>query len=127
MIIVFWQPKRRYICVIVYYLNNEIIYCIFVNFYIFYNSSLIGCEVCGCGAGATYFGLQPNLARNFVGIRWRTMDLISHLGMGERFRTQEIFHTAELLARWYPLDRLQALISVPYSANTQYTKQEISI
>lgn len=87
-----------------------------------YSNSAIGCEVCGCGAGATYFGLQPNLARNFVGIRWRTMDFDSHLGMGERFRTQEIFHTAELLARWYPLDRLQALISVPYSANTQYTR-----
>lgn len=88
----------------------------------FYNHSVQGCEVCGCGAGATYFGLQPNLARNFVGIRWRTMDFDSHLGMGERFRTQEIFHTAELLARWYPLDRLQALVSVPYSVNTQYTK-----
>lgn len=91
-------------------------------FTFFLNHSARGCEVCGCGAGSTYFGLQPNLARNFVGIRWRTMDFDSHLGMGERFRTQEIFHTAELLARWYPLDRLQVLASVPYSINTQYTK-----
>lgn len=62
------------------------LFIVFSLIFIFsYNSSLIGCEVCGCGAGATYFGLQPNLARNFVGIRWRTMDFDSHLGVANVF------------------------------------------
>lgn len=96
-------------------------------FTVFITFSLLGesmnaCEVCGCGASNTYFGLQPNMSRNFLGMRYRTMHFQSHLNMGERFRTEETFRITELLGRWYPADRLQIMASVPYSLNTQNTR-----
>lgn len=87
--------------------------------FIFAHGVTKACEVCGCGAGSTYFGLQPNLSRNFIGMRYRTMHFDSHLTMGERFRTEETFRITELLGRWYPVERLQVMASIPYSMNTQ--------
>lgn len=97
---------------------------IFILFIIFlpHTKNIDACEVCGCGAGSTYFGLQPNLSRNFLGMRYRTMNFNSHLNMGERFRTEETFRVTELLGRWYPAERLQIMASIPYSLNTQNTR-----
>lgn len=97
---------------------------IFIAFttYFLLSEDMNACEVCGCGASNTYFGLQPNMSRNFIGMRYRTMNFQSHLNMGERFRTEETFRITELLGRYYPTDRLQVMASIPYSLNTQDTR-----
>lgn len=100
-------------------MKNVLLIIILFTIFLFGQGVTKACEVCGCGAGSTYFGLQPNLSRNFIGMRYRTMHFDSHLTMGERFRTEETFRITELLGRWYPVERLQVMASIPYSINTQ--------
>jgi hypothetical protein len=79
------------------------------------------CEVCGCGASGSYFALQPALDKNMAGMRWNMSAFDSHLNMGQRFRTQEVFHNAELFLRYYPISRLQVQASIPFAFNKQHT------
>jgi hypothetical protein len=82
------------------------------------------CEVCGCGIGNNYFSLQPNLSKNFVGIRIRSLEFDSHLLMGDRFRTKEEFIISELFARVNVTERLQFIATLPYMSSKQQTTSQ---
>lgn len=76
------------------------------------------CDVCGCSIGGNYFGILPQFHRNFAGFRWAQQSFRSaHLPTDARhgrFDSEEHFQTADLLARFYPLNRLQILAIAPW-------------
>jgi hypothetical protein len=72
--------------------------------FIFIETNLIACDICGCGSGSYYIGLMPQFHKNFVGIRYRYSIFDSHLGHSHHgiFATQETFRTTEIWGRFYP-------------------------
>ena len=77
-----------------------------------------GCDLCGCANGGSYFGIMPQVGRQFVGVRYRVSSFDSHL-KSPMLRTQEHFQNVELWGRFYPLKRVQVLAFVPYFFNRQ--------
>lgn len=76
------------------------------------------CDVCGCSIGGNYFGILPQFHRHFVGLRWSEQSFRSahsqSAARSGRFDTDESFRSADLLARFYPMRRVQVLTLVPY-------------
>jgi hypothetical protein len=82
------------------------------------------CDICGCGPGSSFVGILPQAGRGFAGLRYRIKSYDSHLS--SRFlKTRETFQTAELWARWYPLNRVQILAFVPVQFNRQQTAGDV--
>lgn len=81
-------------------------------------SDLLACNVCGCGVGNYHYGILPQFQKNFVGLRYRHRSYISHLAEGHMaHHSQETFQSAELWGRFYPAERLQAFVFIPYNFN----------
>jgi hypothetical protein len=89
--------------------------------FIFIETNLIACDICGCGSGSYYIGLMPQFHKNFVGIRYRYSIFDSHLGHSHHgiFATQETFRTTEIWGRFYPHQKVQVLAFLPYQFNSQ--------
>jgi hypothetical protein len=80
--------------------------------------SASACDACGCSIGGNYFGILPQFNRHFVGLRWseqtfRSAHNHSNAQNGQ-FNTHEHFRTMDVLARFYPLRRLQMMVLAPY-------------
>jgi hypothetical protein len=88
-------------------------------------TTLLACDICGCGVGSYYFGMMPQFHRNFVGIRYRFSNFDSHVGLAAHLATREYFQTTELWARYYVRPRLQILAFIPYSFNRQETTTDM--
>ncbi|MCS7018599.1 MAG: hypothetical protein RMJ87_06445 [Cytophagales bacterium] len=86
------------------------------------STNAFACEICGCGVGNFYMGIMPQFNRHFVGVRYRQLSYDSHLGTGgtkNYLTTRELFQTAELWARFYPTQRIQTMVFLPYHFNRQ--------
>jgi hypothetical protein len=88
-----------------------------LHFTFYFIHSATACDLCGCSNGGAYFGIMPQVGRQFVGVRYRTSSFDSHLN--SMLRTREQFQSAELWGRFYPIKRLQVLAFVPYFFNQQ--------
>ncbi|MFN4146923.1 MAG: hypothetical protein ACK4GN_13950 [Runella sp.] len=77
------------------------------------------CDVCGCANGGAYFGILPQIGRQFIGVRYRTSSFDSHL-KSTMLQSREHFQSTELWGRFYPVKRLQVLGFVPYFFNQQH-------
>ena len=76
------------------------------------------CSVCGCGVGNYHYGILPQFAKNFVGLRYRYSSYTSTLdGSHAHQYSYETFRTAELWGRFYPAKRVQAFVFVPFNFN----------
>ncbi|MCC7504199.1 MAG: hypothetical protein IT259_02810 [Saprospiraceae bacterium] len=80
--------------------------------------SMSACDVCGCSIGGNYFGILPQFHRHFIGLRWSEQQFNSShtraaLLAGDDV-TDEQFRTIDLLARFYPWQRVQILALAPY-------------
>lgn len=81
-------------------------------------SDLLACNVCGCGVGNYHYGILPQFQKNFVGLRYRYRSYLSHLEDGHMaHHSSETFQSAELWGRFYPVERLQAFVFIPYNIN----------
>jgi hypothetical protein len=92
------------------------------------SSNIQACDVCGCSVGSGYFGILPQFQKNFIGLRYQYRAFDSEhlvLFQGEKpLRTQEVFHTTELWARYVPHKRIHLFAFLPYN---YYTKDEEQI
>jgi hypothetical protein len=85
---------------------------------LFYSLYSIGCDVCGCGGAANYFGVIPNFSKNLVGLRYQTQHydyLNNEFNQNQGSIVEEdIFNRSELWFRLYPKKRIQTLIFIPF-------------
>ena len=77
------------------------------------------CSICGCAASGNFLGILPQYQKHFLGIRYNyrsfhTTHPASIIpGLSGR-KSREIFHSAELAARFCPSKRWQVLGILPY-------------
>jgi hypothetical protein len=76
------------------------------------------CDVCGCSIGGNYFGILPQFHKHFVGLRWSAQSFQSAHSQSAakrgEFDSEERFTTLDLMARFYPMRRVQMLVLAPY-------------
>lgn len=78
----------------------------------------IACDLCGCSNSGSFFGILPQGHRGFLGVRYRHASYNSHLN-SLNLSSHELFRTAELWGRFYPVKRVQVLAFVPYQFSQQ--------
>jgi hypothetical protein len=61
--------------------NNKKYGILFILFFLFGNSKIIACDICGCGAGNSYIGIIPDFAKRMAGLRYRYNAMLSHVGV----------------------------------------------
>ncbi len=84
--------------------------------------SSYACDFCNC-----YLGLNPHYKKNSIGLRYHYMPyqgsqtsplVLESMGLSKK-DFWETRKDVELHAQWYPVQRLQVIISVPYVINTE--------
>ncbi|KAA9325687.1 hypothetical protein [Adhaeribacter soli] len=75
------------------------------------------CDACGCGVGSYQFGILPQQARNFAGIRYQYKT--DHSTPHHDLKTSETFRTTEFWGRFYPTKKIQVFAILPYNFNEQ--------
>lgn len=73
------------------------------------------CDVCGCSAGGSYFGILPMYQRHFVGMRYQTRSFQSSHIHNDPYPSKEHFQTLDVWGRFYPSDRWQIFVFLPYN------------
>lgn len=82
------------------------------------------CDACGCGVGSYQFGILPQQAKNFVGIRYQMKTDQTAPMHGSA--SKEVFRSTEIWGRFYPLKRVQVLALLPYNFNRQETEDKVT-
>lgn len=78
----------------------------------------MACNTCGCGVANYHYGILPQFQKNFIGLRYRYRSYTSELDASHLAPySYETFQSTELWARFYPANRLQAFVFVPYNFN----------
>jgi len=75
------------------------------------------CDVCGCAAGGSYFGILPQFHKQFIGLRYNfSMEDTKHSAIeaSGNYTARDFYHSMELWGRFYPAKRLQVLAFVPF-------------
>jgi hypothetical protein len=81
-------------------------------------SQAFGCDVCGCGNGASFFGILPQSHFRFGGVRFTSKNFESHIS-SKNLKATEHFQTIEPWIRLYPLPKTQLIVTTPYHFNSQ--------
>lgn len=82
---------------------------------------IYGCNVCGCGSGASYLGILPQYRINYLGTRfgfksyYYSEKLPSTIGTGV-LKTESYF-TTEAWGRYFVSPKVQLMAFVPYNIN----------
>ena len=92
-----------------------------VVFLLFFSSLSVlrACDACSCSAGGGYFGTLPQFGKNYVGLRWGFEQYYSLHPQGisdnsSFIESKEFFNTVDLIARFYPIKKVQLYAFVPY-------------
>jgi hypothetical protein len=72
------------------------------------------CDVCGCAAGGSYFGILPMHQRHFLGTRYQYRSFKTQHIANDPNASIEQFHTFDLWGRFYPNPDWQIFGFVPY-------------
>lgn len=73
------------------------------------------CDICGCSAGSMYTGILPQFSKNFVGARYyfRHFRTSHPTTDGSKLLSDDVFHSWDIYARFYPHKRVQLFASLP--------------
>ena len=91
-------------------------------FFLMCGSSSYACDFCNC-----YLGLNPHYKKNSIGLRYHYMPyvgtqtsplILESMGLSKK-DFWETRKDVELHVQWYPVQRLQVIISVPYLINME--------
>jgi len=80
-------------------------------------NTLSACDVCGCAAGGSYFGILPQFHKQFIGLRYSfSMEDTKHTAIeaSGNYTAHDFYHSMELWGRFYPAKRLQVLAFLPF-------------
>jgi hypothetical protein len=78
------------------------------------------CDVCGCSAGGSYFGILPMYQRHFVGMRYQTRSFETSHIRNDPDPSKEHFQTMDIWGRFYPSRRWQIFGFLPYNIFEKY-------
>jgi hypothetical protein len=84
--------------------------------------SVLACDVCGCSAGGTYFGILPQFHKHFIGIQYYYRKFeTQHTSIADpkEYTSDETFKTIELRMRVNITRKLQLLTFLPFVMNKQ--------
>ena len=84
------------------------------------------CDICGCGVGSYYLGILPDFSDKFVGIRYQSKLLTTHLGPnGNRtpLTSDETYQSIEVWGAWNFGSRWRVMAILPYNFNTRELEQ----
>lgn len=82
----------------------------------------LACDICGCGVGSYYLGILPDFSDKFVGLRYQSKLLTTHLGpSGERtpLSSDETYRSIEAWGAWNFGSRWRVMAIVPYNFNNR--------
>lgn len=73
------------------------------------------CDMCGCSAGGSYFGILPLYQKHFIGLRWQQRAFETHHSITSPLISKEQFQTVDLWGRFYPSRKWQIFAFLPYN------------
>ncbi|WP_192351802.1 transporter [Algoriphagus sp. Y33] len=88
--------------------------------------SALACDICGCGVGSYYLGILPDFSDKFVGVRYQSKLLTTHLGpSGNRtlLTSDETYRSIEVWGAWNFGSRWRIMAILPYNFNTRMIEQ----
>ena len=80
--------------------------------------SSYACDICGCGVGSYYIGILPDFNKRFVGLRYQSKGMISHLtpsGNRSYLTTDEHYRVVELWGAWNIGKKFRVVAFVPFN------------
>lgn len=91
---------------------------IFLALIIPFSIGLKACDICGCSSGGFSAGLFPQFQNNLLGLRY-SPSIFTHPRNPGNFNglsqvNRDIYHDAEVFFRWFPKERLQLWVNLPY-------------
>ncbi|MBT1704417.1 transporter [Chryseosolibacter indicus] len=92
-----------------------------------FTSDVFACNTCGCGVANYHYGILPQFQKNFLGIRYRYRSYVSQLEEGHFAPySYETFQSTELWGRFYPVNRMQVFLFVPFNFNERKEGDKIT-
>ncbi|MCE7057430.1 transporter [Algoriphagus sp. AGSA1] len=82
----------------------------------------LACDICGCGVGSYYLGILPDFSDKFIGVRYQSKLLTTHLGPnGNRtpLTSDETYQSMEVWGAWNFGNRWRIMAILPYNFNTR--------
>lgn len=82
----------------------------------------LACDICGCGVGSYYLGILPDFSDKFVGLRYQSKLLTTHLGPGgERtpLTSDESYRSIEAWGAWNFGSKWRVMAILPYNFNSR--------
>lgn len=86
----------------------------------------LACDICGCGVGSYYLGILPDFSDRFIGVRYQSKLLTTHLGPnGNRtpLTSDETYQSIEVWGAWNFGSRWRIMAIMPYNFNTRKIEQ----
>ncbi|MFM1914187.1 MAG: hypothetical protein RIR51_2040 [Bacteroidota bacterium] len=96
---------------------------LYILFFFIYSYTSIGCDICGCANGFSYFGMMPQSNNSFIGIRFKSNNFTAHPG-NNSLEIQQEFLGTELWMQAFPFRNTQIIGLIPYNWNTNIEKTE---
>lgn len=95
---------------------------------VLYSLTTQACDICGCGAGMSYLGVLPQFNQNLVGLRYQYSNFLhpsSNVNSNDASSQvlEDRFYRTEAWLRYYPAERWQLFVNVPYSVNQRIETQ----
>ncbi|WP_417602569.1 hypothetical protein [Owenweeksia hongkongensis] len=93
-----------------------------------YSINTLACDICGCGAGMGYLGVLPQFNQNIAGVRFQYSNFLhpsNNINSNDASSQvlEDRFFRTEAWMRYYPADRWQLFLTVPYSVNQRLETQ----
>lgn len=89
----------------------------------------MGCDVCGCSLGGSYFGILPQFNKNFVGLRWSQARFHAYMNHQSDYlkpeTSNDTYQKLELWGRYYVNKRIQLFAFIPYSFNSMRGTEQV--
>lgn len=89
----------------------------------------MGCDVCGCSLGGSYFGILPQFNKNFVGLRWSQARFHAYMNHQSDYlkpeTSNDTYQKLELWGRYYVNKRIQLFAFIPYSFNSMKGTEQV--
>jgi len=87
---------------------------VLTSLFVWFSISTHACDICGCAAGGSYFGILPRFQKNFVSIRFQFKSFSSMPHETSQDLGHDYFQTTELWGKYVPHPRVQIFAFIPY-------------
>ncbi len=93
-------------------------------------NSLLACDVCGCGTGSTYLGIDPNYGKTMFNARFQ-FSQFSHPNTDLNFSQQnrvksDHFYRTEVWTQWQMKPKWQAKLTLPFARHQRFDMDGVS-